>query len=98
MKLRDFGENAAREWFQQILEWSRKKITFDDNLDAVFITVNIGTAETEVGHPLSRAPRGIIPVARYPNGTAAITLTREPTNEKIYISRSTAGMQTLLIF
>ena len=97
MKLRDFGENAPREWFQQILEWSRKKLTFDDNLDCIFLTVNIGTAETEIGHSLGRTPRYIIPVASFPNGIANIAFSREPTNEKIWLTRSTAGTQTLLL-
>lgn len=96
MRLRDFGATAPREWFQQILEWSRKKITFQDNIDCQFLTVNIGTTETEVGHSLGRTPRYIIEVASYPNGTAGIEFTREPTNQKLFLKRNTAGTCTLL--
>lgn len=97
MKLQDFGPDAPRSWFQQILEWSRKKITFEDNLDCVFLKAYIGTSSTEVGHPLGRTPRYIIEVAAYPNGTAGISFTSEPTNQKLFLSRSTAGECTLLI-
>lgn len=97
MKLREFGENAYRDWFQQILDWSRKKITFQDNIDCIFLTVAIGTGETEVGHPLGRTPRYIIPVASWPNGIQSISLTREPTNDKIWLTRATSGDQTLLL-
>lgn len=97
MKLRDFGKDAAYEWFQQILEFSRKKITFDDNVDCQILTVNIGIAETEIGHSLGRTPRYVIEVASYPNGTAGIQFTKEPTNQKLYLKRGTAGQCTLFL-
>jgi hypothetical protein len=97
LKLRDLGNKPAIEWFQQILEWSRKKLTFDDNIDCVIITAYIGASETEVGHPLGRTPRYIIPVASYPNGTDGISFTKEPTHEKLFLSRANAGVQTLIL-
>lgn len=97
MKLIDFGSDAPRTWFQQILEWSRKKITFDDNVDCQILTVNIGTSETEVGHSLGRAPRYIIEVASYPNGTAGINFTKESDNKRVFLKRNTAGMCTLIL-
>lgn len=97
MKLRDLGENAARDWFLQILEWSRKKFTFDDNLDCIFITKTIGTTETEIPHALGRVPKYVLEVAQFPNGTAGINFTRASTNDRIYLKRSVAGTCTLLL-
>lgn len=97
MKLNDLGDKPAREWFLMFLEWSRKKLTFDDNIDCTILTVNIGTSETEIGHPLGRTPRYVIPIAAYPNGTAGIAFTREPSNTKLYLTRASAGVQTLLL-
>ena len=97
MKLRDIGREAAREWFEQILEWSRKRITFEDNLDCAFITFEVQTTETEVPHSLGRAPKYIMEVAAYPYGTAGISFTRPSENDKIYIKRATAGKCTLLL-
>lgn len=97
MKLRDFGLDASREWFQQILEWSRKRITLEDNVDCQIITANINTSETVIGHSLGRTPRLVIPVASYPYGTAHISFTKEPTAEKLFLTRSTAGLQALIL-
>lgn len=97
MILRDVGAAAAKEWFEQILQWSRKKITLDDNLDCVFVTAYIATTETEIGHPLGRTPRYIIEVAAYPNGTAGISFSRESKIDKVYLKRATAGTCTLLM-
>jgi len=104
VKLRDFGllgyEGQPRldQWLQQIFEWSRKKITFEDNLDLIFQSVYIGTGETQVQHNLGRVPKGIIEVAAYPNGTAGISHTKAPTNEFLYLSRVSAGQCQLMIF
>jgi hypothetical protein len=98
MKLLDFGQGLPdRTWFQRILEWSRKKISFEDNIDCAFITANVGTGETEVGHPLGRAPKYLIEVAAYPNGTAGISFTKEPDNKRVFIKRGTAGQATFLL-
>lgn len=100
MKLRDFGTDAAREWFQQILEWSRKKVTFEDNVDCVFVSATIGTSETAIGHSLGRAPKYIIPVGSWNTGATIvreITLTKAPTVDQIYVSSASAGKQTLLL-
>ena len=97
MRLRDFGQEAAREWFQQVLEWSRKKITFDDNMDGVFLRTYLNTTETVVSHPLGRAPRYIFEVASYPTGTAGINFTREPTNGTLFIRRDVAGECVLFL-
>lgn len=96
MKLPDIpGDSPDKGWFQAILDWSRKKITFDDNIDGVFVTVNVGTSETEVGHPLGRTPKYILEIAAYPNGTAGITFTKQPDQNRIFIKRSVAGNCTL---
>lgn len=98
MRLQDFGGDLpGRSWFQTLLEWTRKKITFDDNIDCKFITAYIGLAETEVGHPLGRTPRYIIEVAAYPNGTAGISFTKEPNKSQLFLKRATAGTCTLLL-
>lgn len=97
MRLRDFGAEAAREWFQQVLEWSRKKITFDDNMDGVFLKTYLGTTETVVSHPLGRTPRYIFEVASYPTGTAGINFTREPTLSTLYLRRDSAGECVLFL-
>jgi hypothetical protein len=97
MRLRDFGKDAAFDWFQQILEWSRKKITFQDNVDCIFITATISTAETTVGHQLGRIPQYILEVASWPNSAKGIELTKAPTSEKVFLKRTTAGQTTLLL-
>lgn len=100
MKLRDFGADAAREWFQQIMEWSRKKITFDDNIDCVFVTANVGLTETAVGHGLGRVPKYILPIGSFQTGATQvrdIVLTKAPTDKEIYVSAGGAGKQTLLL-
>lgn len=97
MRLRDFGQEAPSSWFQQILEWSRKKITFEDNVDCVFITATIATTETVVGHQLGRTPKYVLEVASWPNGIKGIELTKAPTSEKLFIKRATSGETTLLL-
>lgn len=98
MKLRDFGADAARDWWNQLLEWSRKRITFDENMDCVSVTSYIATTETEVGHSLGRIPKYVLEVASFPNGTKGIEFTKEPTNQKLFLKRGTAGNCTLLLF
>ena len=100
MKLRDFGVDAAREWYQQLLEWSRKKVTLEDNVDCVFVTATIGTSETAIGHTLGRIPKYVIPVGSWVSGATivrAITLTKAPTVDQVYVSSASAGKQTLLL-
>lgn len=98
MKLFDFGDDKSRAWFQQILEWSRKKVTFDDNIDCVTLSAYIATSETIVDHPLGRVPKGIIPVLQYPNNISELSWTREPTNSRLYLKQRVAGKITLLIY
>jgi hypothetical protein len=98
MKLTDFGSDQSRSWFQQILEWSRKKISIEDNLDCVIISVNVGTTETIVDHPLGRVPRGIVPILQWPNSIYEIGWTREPTNARLFIKSRVAARLTLLLF
>lgn len=97
MKLRDFGTQAVDSWFNQLLEWSRKKITLQDNVDCIFVTANISTVETTVGHQLGRIPQYIIEVSRWPNSAKGIELTQAPTAEKLFIKRSSSGETTLLL-
>jgi hypothetical protein len=98
MKLFDFGDGQNRSWFQQILEWSRKKISFEDNLDCVILTVKIATSETIVDHPLGRVPKGIIPILQYPNNISELSWTKAPTNSRLFLSQRIEGTITLLIF
>lgn len=98
MKLVDYGSEASRSWFQQVLEWSKKKITFDDNIDCVFISAYVGTTETIVDHALGRTPKGIIPVLAYPNNTSELSWTQAPTPSRLYIKQRVAGNTTLMIF
>jgi hypothetical protein len=97
MKLRDFGIEQTRDWFEQILQWSRKKITFEDNVDGVEVLAYIGTSDTSVPHALGRAPKSVIPIAKYPYGTAAIEFSQSkaPTNQVLYLKRAVAGYQWL---
>jgi hypothetical protein len=97
MKLFDFGESESRSWFRQILEFSRKRVSFEDNIDCVLVTATVDTVETQIGHSLGRAPKFIIEVASYPNGTAGISWTKAPEADKIFIKRATAGSCTLLL-
>jgi hypothetical protein len=97
MKLMDYGENAAKNWFQQILEWSRKKITIEDNIDGIFVTTYLGTAETVIDHTLGRVPRYILEIASYPNGTSGINFTQAPTDTKLFLKRNNAGSCVLLL-
>lgn len=98
MKLRDIGSEATRDWFAQLLEWSRRKVSIDDNMDCTTVTAYVGTTETEVGHSLGRVPRYVIPVMAYPYGTGEMSFTKEPNNEKLFLSRRVAGTCTLLVF
>jgi hypothetical protein len=93
----DFGASPDASWFSRLLDWTRGKITFEDNIDGRFLTVNIGTTETEIGHTLGRVPRYILEVASYPNGTAGIQFTKSPTIDKLYLKRGTAGQCTLFL-
>lgn len=97
MKLRDFGSDAYRSWFQQILEWSRKKITFEENVDGIFIQTYLGTSETVIDHALGRIPKYILEVASYPNGTAGIAFTKPPSIDKLYLTRTSAGSCVLFL-
>lgn len=102
MKLYDFGDTQPRAWFNQILEWSRKRISFSDNIEHVLLAgVQVDTTETVIDHPLGRSPRFVIEVAMTMEetyGIAGITPTRPFTAEKIYLSRATAGKCALLLF
>lgn len=107
MKLRDFSSEAPREWFQQLLEWSRKKITLADNVDCVFVSAKVETSETVVGHQLGRIPKYVMEVATWPEEkvggvnsvtvSGGIALTKAPTSEKLFIKRGTSGQTTLLL-
>lgn len=97
MKLRDYGESYTREFFQQILQWSRKKISFEDNVDCQILTTYIDTAETKVPHNLGRVPQIIIPVAKFPYGTSTIAFSRENSENTLFLTRGVAGYQTLIL-
>lgn len=97
MKLRDYGIDQPRDWFQQILEWSRGKINLD-NLDARLVVSNIGTTETLVGHSLGRIPQMIIPVMVYPYGTDTLNFTKAPTIDTLFLKAGVAGPRALLVF
>lgn len=101
MRLLDFGklgQPKLDQWLQQLYEFSRKKITFEDNLDVTFQTVYIGTSETEVQHNLGRIPKAVLEVAAYPYGTAGISHTKAPTEKYLYLSRGSAGQCQLMIW
>lgn len=98
MKLRDYGEVFGRDWIQQIMQWSKKKVSVGDNIDCVEVVEFINTTETRVGHNLGRVPQGIIPIMKYPHGTDSLSFTRAPEIDKIWVSRSTAGFQGLILY
>lgn len=96
MRLRDFGTDKPREWFQQILQWSQGKIGIE-NLDTRTVIANIATTETRVPHSLGRIPQFVIPVMIYPYGTTEISFTKEPTFDTLYLKGATAGVRALLV-
>jgi hypothetical protein len=99
VKLREYGDQENRSWFQQILEWSRNKLSFEDNLDCVIITASIATSETIVGHTLGRVPKGVIPILQWPNNTSVLTWgSKPPDDTKLYLKQSVDGKITLLVF
>lgn len=99
MKLIDFGEDTPpRAWYTALIEWSRKKISFDDNIDCVILKVNIATNETAVDHPLGRVPKGIIPILQFPGSVYEMDMTRASTNTQVFIKMRVAGTVNLLIF
>lgn len=98
MKLTDFGDKPDNTWFRNILEWSRKKISLDDNLDCVTMSVEIATTETKIGHSLGRVPKGVIPLLQFPGATIEMTMTNAPTNNLLFISARVKGTYGLLIF
>ncbi len=101
MKLQEYGKVADRNldsFLKQILDWSKQKVSIQDNLDVRFVTAYIGTTETEVKHTLGRIPAFVIPVAAYPNGTSTIDFAKASTIEAMYLKRGTAGTCSLLIF
>lgn len=101
MKLRDFGQLGQPkldQWLQQIFNFSRNSISFEDNMDVIFQNVYIGTSETEVQHNLGRTPKAVIEVAAYPYGTAGISHTKAPTEDFLYLSRGSAGNCQLMIW
>lgn len=99
MKLDDIPgtELPDRNWFQKVLDLTRNKISFFDNLDGVFVETYLETTETKVRHSLGRVPRYVFEVASYPNGTAGISFTQAATNSELFLKRSTAGSCTLFI-
>ena len=101
MRLLEFGTEQSRSWFQQLLDWSRNKVSFEENLDCVIIDVNIATSETIVDHPLGRVPKGIIPLLRWPNNTSELSWSdpeKPPTDTRLFLKQRVAGKVTLLIF
>lgn len=98
LRLEDItGDTPPKSWFQRLLEMTRNKISFEENLDGIFLTVNVGTSETEIGHSLGRAPKYILEVASYPNGIAGIQWTRAPAVDKVWLTRTSAGQCTLFM-
>lgn len=98
MKIQDFtGKTPDARWFQLLVEWTRKKISFDDNIDCQILGVSLKTTETVVGHSLGRTPRYIIEMAAYPNGTAGIEFTQPPSNSQLFLKRTVAGNSTLML-
>lgn len=98
MKLTDFGDKPEATWFKNILEWSRKKVSIDDNLDCVTLSVDIATSETAISHPLGRVPKGIIPFLTFPGSLVEMDVTRAPINTQLFLKSRIAVKANLLIF
>lgn len=99
MKIMDFGEDTPpRAWYTALIEWSRKKISFDDNIDCVTLNAYVATSETPIGHPLGRVPKGIIPILQFPGSVYEMDMTKASTNTQIYLKSRVAGTVNLLIF
>lgn len=97
MRLEDFGDTPNRSWFQRLLELTRKRISFEDNIEGQFITAYLQTTETVISHNLGKAPKYIFEVASFPYGTAGIGVTKAPTNNQLFLTRVTAGTCVLYI-
>lgn len=103
MKLQDFGklgEAKLDQWLQQIFSFSRKSISFEDNIDCVLQTAYIGSSGSQIQHSLGRVPKGVIEVATQQTGTKGISpvVGSQWTEKFIYLSRDTSGESTLIIF
>ena len=103
MILRDFGKLGQvklDQWLQQILAFSQKKISFEDNMDSIFQVAYIASGGTQVQHSLGRIPLGVIEVATQQTGTKGISpqVGKEWTNKFIYLNRDTSGDCTLIIY
>jgi len=102
MKLRTIVDDNLpsniKDFYRQILSWSRKSITLEDNVDCQIIDVNLLTTETKVGHNLGRIPKYILPIMSYPNGIRGdLEFTKSSTEKEIYIKCSVAGAYTLVV-
>lgn len=103
MKLQDFGklgQPKLDQWLQQVFNWAQKKVSFKDNMDVSFQEVYISSSGSQIQHNLGRIPQGVIQVATQQNGTASITPTLDKpwTSKFIYLTRSSSGNSTLMIF
>jgi hypothetical protein len=90
MRLFDFGGNDTRTFFRQIVEWSQKKIGFDDNLDILTMSSFVDTSETVIEHNLGRIPKALVPILTYPNKITTLEFTKAPEASKIYIKAGSA--------
>ena len=105
MKLFDFGERDTRSFFRQLIEWSQKRITLDDNVSCLSVTSNVATTETVIGHKLGRVPRYIVPAfssETFDGGTLVnlngLEMTQRPTDKAIYFKKTVQGNVTFLLF
>lgn len=98
MRFYDFGSTDTRTFLRQIVEWSQKRVSIQDNMDMQEITAHLNTSETVVQHNLGRIPTGLIPVLKYPNSIKGIEFTKASDASKLYLKRDTAGECTFLIY
>jgi len=103
MKMQDFGKLGnpkLDQWLQQIFSFSRKKISFQDNMDVILQSAYIGSGGSQIQHSLGRIPQGVIEVATQQTGTKGIspTVGKEWTEKFIYLTRATSGDCQLMIY
>lgn len=98
MRLFDFGGSDTRSFIRQILEWSQKRISFDDNIDVLQMSSFINTSETVIEHKLGRIPKALVPILTYPNKIVSVEFTKSPDATRLYLKAATACEMSFFIY
>jgi hypothetical protein len=98
LRLFDFGGSDTRSFIRQILEWSQKRVSFEDNIDILQMSSFINTSETVVEHKLGRIPKALVPILTYPNKIVSVEFTKAPDAARIYIKAASACEISFFIY